>query len=64
MGRKLCYGMASERGSRFIERILTVIATGREQGHDLLDFLRSALQAHRHGEVGPPLLPDLPLSGA
>ena len=59
--RKLCYGTASERGSRFVERLLTVIATSRQQGHDVLDFLSAALHAYRHGEVGPLLLPDIPL---
>ena len=59
--RKLCYGTASERGSRFVERLLTVIATSRQQGHDVLDFLSAALRAYRHGEIGPPLLLELPL---
>ncbi len=62
--RKLCYGTASERGSRFVERILTVVATARQQGHVLPDFLSAALRASRHGEVGPPLLPDFTLSTA
>ena len=62
--RKLCYGTASERGSRFVERLLTVIATARQQNHELLDFLRAALRASRHGEVGPPLLPAFTLSTA
>jgi transposase len=62
--RKLCYGTASERGSRFVERLLTVIATSRQQGHDGLTFLSVALQAFRHGETGPPLLLDLPLPTA
>jgi len=62
--RKLCYGTASERGSRFVERLLTVIATSHRQGHDVLNFLSAALQASRHGEVGPPLLLDLPLPTA
>jgi len=59
--RKLCYGTASERGSRFVERLLTVIATSRQQGYDVLDFLSAALLASRHGEVGPQLLLASPL---
>ena len=59
--RKLCYGTASERGSRLVERLLTVIATSRQQGHDVFDFLSAALLASRHREVGPLLLPDIPL---
>ena len=62
--RKLCYGTASERGSRFVERILTVIATSRQQGQDVLDFLSAALHASRHGEVAPQLLLASPLSMA
>jgi transposase len=59
--RKLCYGTASERGSRFVERLLTVIATARQQDHEVLTFLSASLQAARHGQVGPSLLLDLPL---
>ena len=54
--RKLCYGTASEAGSRFVERILTVVATARQQRRDLLDFLYVALSAHRHGAPVPALL--------
>ena len=54
--RKLCYGTASEAGSRFVERILTVVATARKQGRDLLQFLQAALSAHRQGTPVPSLL--------
>jgi transposase len=54
--RKLCYGTASEAGSRFVERILTVVATARQRGRDLLAFLHTALSAHRHGAPVPALL--------
>jgi len=54
--RKLCYGTASEAGSRFVERILTVVATARQQGRDLLAFLYTALAAHRQGGPLPTLL--------
>jgi transposase len=54
--RKLCYGTASEAGSRFAERILTVVATARQQGRDLLAFLQAALSAHRQGAPIPSLL--------
>lgn len=54
--RKLCYGTASEAGSRFVERILSVVATARQQGRDLLDFLYATLLAHRHGQLAPALL--------
>jgi transposase len=62
--RKLCYGTASERGSRFVERLLTVVATARQQDHEVFDFLSAALHAARHGQVGPQLLPASSLSMA
>jgi hypothetical protein len=62
--RKLCYGTASQPGSRFVERLLTVIATARQQDHDVLHFLRAALHAYRHGKAGPPLLLEIPLPTA
>lgn len=54
--RKLCYGTNSAGGSRFAERILTVLATCRQQNRDLLSFLRESLVAHRHGRDAPLLL--------
>ncbi len=37
--RKGSFGSDSEAGSRFAERLLTVVATCRQQGRGLLDFL-------------------------
>lgn len=54
--RKLCYGTDSADGSRFAERILTVLATCRQQNRDLLTFLHQALIAQRHGRDAPCLL--------
>lgn len=54
--RKLCYGTDSAAGSRFAERILTVLATCRQQHRELLSFLRDSLIAHRHGRDAPLLL--------
>ncbi len=51
--RKTSYGTDSERGSRFVERILTVVATCRQQGRGVLDFLVQAL----NGTTKPSLLP-------
>jgi transposase len=47
--RKTSYGTDSERGSRFVERVLTVLATCRQQGLNVLAFLTSAIQAARDG---------------
>jgi transposase len=41
--RKTSYGTDSERGSRFVERILTVVATCRQQNRNILDFLIQTL---------------------
>ena len=37
--RKTSYGTDSEAGSRFVERMLTVVATCRQRGRDVLGFL-------------------------
>lgn len=57
MWRKLCYGTQSEAGSRFVERILTVRATLRRQGRNMLLFLQQAGEARLHGTAPPSLLP-------
>src|ERR671916_1723235 len=41
--RKGSFGSDSEAGSRFVERLLTVVATCRQQGRGLLDFLVAAV---------------------
>jgi transposase len=56
--RKLSFGSASERGSRFVERMLTVAATCRQQGRSVLDYLVAACDAEARGEPAPSLLPQ------
>jgi transposase len=55
--RKTSFGTDSERGSRFGERILTVIASCRRQKRNVLAFLTAAVTAHRTGTTPPTLLP-------
>lgn len=55
--RKTSYGTASAAGSRFVERILSVVASCRLQGRKALDFLTHAIQAARTGNPRPSLLP-------
>ncbi len=55
--RKGCYGTQSETGSRFVERILTVVTTGRQQGRDVLAFIAEAVGASWAGSPAPLLLP-------
>jgi transposase len=55
--RKGSFGTQSEDGSHFVERIMTVVATCKQQGRSLLDFLVSAVTAARLGLPPPSLLP-------
>ncbi|MDY3555218.1 hypothetical protein R5W24_004357 [Gemmata sp. JC717] len=43
-------------GSRFVERVLTTVATCRQQSRDLLTFLANAIQVERV-KGRPPSLP-------
>lgn len=53
--RKRSFGCASEAGCRFVERILTVVQSLRQQGRQVWQFLRDSLQAHRTRAVRPKL---------
>lgn len=55
--RKCCYGTKSAAGSRFIERILTVVATLRQQKRNVLEFLTRVCEAENLGHRKPSLLP-------
>jgi transposase len=54
--RKLSFGTQSAGGSQFVERVLTVVHTCRQQGENVLDYLSACIQAWRHGRAPPPLL--------
>ena len=58
--RKGSFGCDSEAGSRFAERLLTVVATCRQQGRPLLEFLVAAGEAALLGTAPPSLLPADP----
>lgn len=58
--RKTSYGTDSERGSRFVERILTVVASCRTQGRDVMEFLTRAITAHPSQSEKPSILPNGP----
>jgi transposase len=49
------FGSDSEAGSRFAERLLTVVATCRQQGRALVDFLVAAVEAVLQGTATPSL---------
>ena len=55
--RKGSFGTQSDAGSRFVERILTIAATCKQQGRGLLDFLVAAITAARLGLPPPSLIP-------
>jgi transposase len=54
--RKNAFGSHSEKGCRFVERLLTVVQTRRLQGQSVLAYLHAALVAHRNGLPAPSLL--------
>ncbi len=54
--RKTCFGSQSESGLRFVERMLTVATTLKQQGRDLIEFLAQALRAKWFGLPVPTLL--------
>jgi transposase len=55
--RKGCFGSDSERGSRFVERFLTVRSTLRAQKRDLYAYLKEACAAALNRTPAPSLLP-------
>ena len=57
--RRTSHGTQSKTGSRFVERILTVYATLRQQNRHVLDFLRAACTARLRGTAAPSLLPTV-----
>ena len=54
--RKMSFGTQSERGARYVERILTVCATCRLQGRSVIEYLRNACRCHLDGIHAPPLI--------
>ena len=55
--RKGCFGTHSPDGSRFVERMLSVVATLKQQKRNVLEFLTTAYEAHLRGLPAPSLLP-------
>jgi len=56
--RKTSYGTESEAGSRFVENVLTVVQTCRQQGRDVLEYLTACCRAALRGHAAPSLLPQ------
>jgi transposase len=55
--RKGSFGTDSGAGSRFAERLLTVVTSCRQQGRPLLKFMVAAGEAAWRGTAPPSLLP-------
>jgi transposase len=62
--RRRSFGTQSATGSRFVERILSVVATLRQQDRDVLDYLTEATHAALLGVTAPSLLPAAPVLAA
>lgn len=57
--RKLSFGTDSVRGSRFVERMLTVVMSLRLQRRNVLDYMTAACEAQLHGRNPPSLVPAM-----
>jgi transposase len=57
--RKLSFGTQSAAGSRFVETILTVVETCRQQSRNVFAFVAEAVEAHFERRSGPSLLSRL-----
>jgi transposase len=55
--RKTSFGTQSERGTLYLERIMTVVSTCKMQRRNVLDFITDAIRAHLGGVPAPSLLP-------
>ena len=51
------FGTQSAEGSRFVESMLTVVATLQHQQRNVLEYLTAACEAALQGEAAPSLLP-------
>jgi transposase len=67
--RKGSFGTQSANGSRFVEAMMTVVATLKQQHRNVLDYMTHACQAAATGMPAPSLLPchfeaeeDLPVA--
>jgi transposase len=56
--RKASHGTESEAGSRFVENVLSVVATCRQQGRDVLEYLTECCRAALWGHACPSLVPQ------
>src|SRR3990167_2368718 len=55
--RKTSFGTQSKAGSQYMERIMTVVATCKLQGKNILDYLTCAVKSYIDQSDFPSLLP-------
>src|SRR6266446_6928852 len=55
--RKGSFGTQSAEGSRFVESMMTVVATLKQQQRNVLEYLTTACEAALRGEEAPSLVP-------
>jgi transposase len=55
--RKGSFGTQSAEGSRFVESMMTVVATLKQQQRNVLEYLTEACDAALRGDAAPSLLP-------
>lgn len=56
--RKTSGGTDSEQGSRFVERVLSVVETCRRQGKSALEYLKGCIESYRQNRAPPSLVPE------
>ncbi len=56
--RKVSLGTQSEAGSRYVESMMTVVATLKQQKRNVLAYLTAVHEAALRGETAPSLLPE------
>ena len=57
--RKTSFGTQSAEGSRFVESMMTVVATLKQQQRNVLEYLTAAHEAALRDEAAPSLLPAI-----
>jgi transposase len=57
--RSLSFGTQSDRGSRYIGRMLCISASCRRQKRNVFHYLTKAYQAHLNGVTIPRIVPQL-----
>ena len=57
MWRKTSFGTQGITGSRYMERMLTVVETLRQQNRNVLDYLTTAGESADRGRPAPSILP-------